>query len=208
MGDELADRAGRGDWAGREAVVGVWVVLRAMMDAQGRYRPRQLGQVVREGHTESAGPWQIGLVRAAGESGRSNGPASTVMAAAALQRRCSGTRSVHTQRTQHRGERASLLQGGVMALHVAGASYCCTAADTGCGGRLSTYMRRHCSAMENPAFLTSFLCCSAALLALHLTVHRDEQLAKFEAYLNKEGCLNINCIVRPRSRMAYPMKKK
>jgi hypothetical protein len=37
---------------------------------------------------------------------------------------------------------------------------------------------------------------------------RDAQLAKFEAYLNKEGCLHINCIVRPRSRMAYPMKKK
>jgi small subunit ribosomal protein S6 len=36
---------------------------------------------------------------------------------------------------------------------------------------------------------------------------RDAQLAKFEAYLNKEGCLHINCIVRPRSRMAYPMKK-
>jgi len=36
---------------------------------------------------------------------------------------------------------------------------------------------------------------------------RDEQLAKFEAYLQKEGCLHINCIVRPRSRMAYPMKK-
>jgi small subunit ribosomal protein S6 len=35
---------------------------------------------------------------------------------------------------------------------------------------------------------------------------RDEQLAKFEAYLTKEGCLNINALVRNRSRMAYPMK--
>jgi small subunit ribosomal protein S6 len=35
---------------------------------------------------------------------------------------------------------------------------------------------------------------------------RDEQLAKFEAYLNKEGCLHINALVRSRSRMAYPMK--
>eukprot|EP00878_Enallax_costatus_P001872 GHUV01002030.1.p1 GENE.GHUV01002030.1~~GHUV01002030.1.p1 ORF type:complete len:184 (+),score=65.13 GHUV01002030.1:181-732(+) len=35
---------------------------------------------------------------------------------------------------------------------------------------------------------------------------RDEQLAKFEAYLNKEDCLNINALVRSRSRMAYPMK--
>jgi len=36
---------------------------------------------------------------------------------------------------------------------------------------------------------------------------RDEQLAKFEAYLNKEGCMHINCLVKNRSRMAYPMKK-
>lgn len=36
--------------------------------------------------------------------------------------------------------------------------------------------------------------------------HRDEQLAKFEAYLNKEDCLHINALVRNRSRMAYPMK--
>jgi ribosomal protein S6 len=35
---------------------------------------------------------------------------------------------------------------------------------------------------------------------------RDEQLAKFEAYLNKEDCLNINALTRSRSRMAYPMK--
>eukprot|EP00882_Tetradesmus_deserticola_P005029 GHRQ01005299.1.p1 GENE.GHRQ01005299.1~~GHRQ01005299.1.p1 ORF type:complete len:182 (+),score=82.09 GHRQ01005299.1:115-660(+) len=35
---------------------------------------------------------------------------------------------------------------------------------------------------------------------------RDEQLAKFEAYLNKEDCLHINALVRGRSRMAYPMK--
>uniref|UniRef100_A0A383WJ19 Ribosomal protein S6 n=1 Tax=Tetradesmus obliquus TaxID=3088 RepID=A0A383WJ19_TETOB len=35
---------------------------------------------------------------------------------------------------------------------------------------------------------------------------RDEQLAKFEAYLNKEECLHINALVRSRSRMAYPMK--
>jgi hypothetical protein len=45
-------------------------------------------------------------------------------------------------------------------------------------------------------------------LCIHVRACRDEQLAKFEAYLNKEGCLHINCIVRPRSRMAYPMKKK
>lgn len=35
---------------------------------------------------------------------------------------------------------------------------------------------------------------------------RDEQLAKFEAYLNKEDCLHINALTRSRSRMAYPMK--
>ncbi|KAF8057254.1 rpsF [Scenedesmus sp. PABB004] len=35
---------------------------------------------------------------------------------------------------------------------------------------------------------------------------RDEQLAKFEAYLNKEDCQHINALVRNRSRMAYPMK--
>lgn len=36
---------------------------------------------------------------------------------------------------------------------------------------------------------------------------RDEQLAKFQTYLEKEECMHINCIVRARSRMAYPMKK-
>lgn len=35
---------------------------------------------------------------------------------------------------------------------------------------------------------------------------RDKELAKFEAFLNKEGCQSINALVRPRQRMAYPMK--
>ncbi|KAF5838767.1 hypothetical protein DUNSADRAFT_2230 [Dunaliella salina] len=35
---------------------------------------------------------------------------------------------------------------------------------------------------------------------------RDRELAKFEAYLNKEECLSINALVRGRSRLAYPMK--
>mmetsp|Transcript_23337 Transcript_23337/g.64490 ORF Transcript_23337/g.64490 Transcript_23337/m.64490 type:complete len:183 (+) Transcript_23337:95-643(+) len=35
---------------------------------------------------------------------------------------------------------------------------------------------------------------------------RDRELAKFEAYLNKEECMSINALVRGRSRLAYPMK--
>ena len=35
---------------------------------------------------------------------------------------------------------------------------------------------------------------------------RDKELAKFEAFLNKEGCSNISALVRGRSRMAYPIK--
>uniref|UniRef100_A0A7S0WV86 Plastid ribosomal protein S6 n=1 Tax=Chlamydomonas leiostraca TaxID=1034604 RepID=A0A7S0WV86_9CHLO len=36
---------------------------------------------------------------------------------------------------------------------------------------------------------------------------RDRELAKFEAFLNKEDCQNINALVRGRSRMAYPIKQ-
>jgi len=35
---------------------------------------------------------------------------------------------------------------------------------------------------------------------------RDKELAKFEAFLNKEECMNISALVRGRSRMAYPIK--
>ncbi len=35
---------------------------------------------------------------------------------------------------------------------------------------------------------------------------RDKELAKFEAYLNKEVCQSINALVRGRTRMAYPIK--
>jgi hypothetical protein len=35
---------------------------------------------------------------------------------------------------------------------------------------------------------------------------RDKELAKFEAFLNKEECKNIYALVRGRSRMAYPIK--
>ncbi|GAX84820.1 hypothetical protein CEUSTIGMA_g12241.t1 [Chlamydomonas eustigma] len=35
---------------------------------------------------------------------------------------------------------------------------------------------------------------------------RDKELARFEAYLNKEDCQNINALIRGRTRMAYPMR--
>jgi small subunit ribosomal protein S6 len=35
---------------------------------------------------------------------------------------------------------------------------------------------------------------------------RDKELAKFEAFLNKEGCMHIIALMRPRQRMAYPIK--
>lgn len=35
---------------------------------------------------------------------------------------------------------------------------------------------------------------------------RDRELAKFEAFLNKEQCTHINALVRSRSRLAYPMR--
>ncbi len=41
-------------------------------------------------------------------------------------------------------------------------------------------------------------------LTCHL--YRDKELAKFEAFLNKEECMNISALVRGRSRMAYPIK--
>jgi small subunit ribosomal protein S6 len=37
--------------------------------------------------------------------------------------------------------------------------------------------------------------------------HSDKELAKFEAFLNKEECLEIGAIVRPRARLAYPMDR-
>jgi small subunit ribosomal protein S6 len=37
--------------------------------------------------------------------------------------------------------------------------------------------------------------------------NRDKELAKFEAFLNKEECMHINALVRGRSRMAYPIKR-
>lgn len=39
-----------------------------------------------------------------------------------------------------------------------------------------------------------------------LCSRRDKELAKFEAYLNKEDCQSINALVRARTRMAYPIK--
>lgn len=35
---------------------------------------------------------------------------------------------------------------------------------------------------------------------------RDRELAKFEAFLNKEECVNINALVRGSSRLAYTMR--
>lgn len=35
---------------------------------------------------------------------------------------------------------------------------------------------------------------------------RDRELAKFEAFLNKQDCMHINALVRPKARMAYPVK--
>ncbi|GFH23766.1 plastid ribosomal protein S6, partial [Haematococcus lacustris] len=36
---------------------------------------------------------------------------------------------------------------------------------------------------------------------------RDKELAKFEAYINKEQCINIQAVLRSRTRLAYPMQK-
>lgn len=51
--------------------------------------------------------------------------------------------------------------------------------------------------------------CSEGLLNGKTIQHhrRDKELAKFEAYLNKEECQNITGLVRGRSRMAYPIKQ-
>lgn len=50
-------------------------------------------------------------------------------------------------------------------------------------------------------------CCLArATNTLNVDAHRDKELAKFEAFLNKEECMNISALVRGRSRMAYPIK--
>ena len=36
---------------------------------------------------------------------------------------------------------------------------------------------------------------------------RDVELAKFEAFLSKEGGSNVNAMVRGRQQLAYPIKK-
>lgn len=36
---------------------------------------------------------------------------------------------------------------------------------------------------------------------------RDRELAKFEAYLNKEECISINALVKGRSKLAYPIRR-
>lgn len=43
-------------------------------------------------------------------------------------------------------------------------------------------------------------------LPARLPAHRDRELAKFEAFLNKEECLNINAFVRERTKLAYAMR--
>ncbi len=40
-----------------------------------------------------------------------------------------------------------------------------------------------------------------------MALRRDRELAKFEAYLNKEECMLINSIVRGRHKLAYSIKK-
>lgn len=37
---------------------------------------------------------------------------------------------------------------------------------------------------------------------------RDRELAKFEAYLNKEECISINALVKGRSKLAYPIGRE
>lgn len=37
---------------------------------------------------------------------------------------------------------------------------------------------------------------------------RDRELAKFEAYLNKEECISINALVKGRSKLAYPIRRE
>lgn len=42
-----------------------------------------------------------------------------------------------------------------------------------------------------------------------MVTHRDRELAKFEAYLSKEECLNINALVKNMpSKLAYPIKNE
>lgn len=36
--------------------------------------------------------------------------------------------------------------------------------------------------------------------------HRDVELAKFEAFLNREQCKQIKALVRGRQQLAYPIK--
>lgn len=55
-----------------------------------------------------------------------------------------------------------------------------------------------------PALLVHYL--SLAVVCIH---RRDRELAKFEAYLNKEGCQNINALAKNMpTRLAYPIKNE
>lgn len=57
--------------------------------------------------------------------------------------------------------------------------------------------RHPCCARADPLAPSSRPCC----------LPRDRELAKFEAFLNKEECLSINALIKPRVRMAYPIKR-
>jgi hypothetical protein len=71
--------------------------------------------------------------------------------------------------------------------------------------------RRWPGARRGAARRHAWLCRPAILrppapTARLLARRRDKELAKFEAFLNKEECMNISALVRGRSRMAYPIK--
>lgn len=65
-----------------------------------------------------------------------------------------------------------------------------------CVGRIPSVVAR----MLLPLFLMH-------LPEIYYMMFRDRELAKFEAYLNKQECYEINALVRGRSRLAYPIKK-
>ncbi len=48
---------------------------------------------------------------------------------------------------------------------------------------------------------------AVALTTARFAYCRDVELAKFEAFLSKEGGSNVNAMVRGRQRLAYPIKK-
>ena len=67
---------------------------------------------------------------------------------------------------------------------------------------------KHCShAFCGKNYHLQSVCDTTLDLKFMMCTHRDVELAKFEAFLAKQGGSAVNAMVRGRQRLAYPIKK-